>query len=123
MSNLRKNDYLVFFYFLFFIMILNHKNNYRKYFNDINKYYISIQNEINLHFNNNKLKNKIRIGIYIHKLKGGGIERATSLFLKNINTIKIFDLYLFISDIHEKKQFLVPDNIKKVIIYKRKINI
>ena len=61
---------------------------------ELDKNYKNIQRDINFTFHN-KLKSKIRFGIYIYKLKGGGAQRVTALLLNYIQDYSIFDIFLF----------------------------
>jgi hypothetical protein len=84
-----------FILFLFkIIIIVKYKN--QLYIKNIklNKYYLNIQNDLNLTFNK-ILKNNIKIGIYIYNLKNGGTQRITSILLNYFYKIKIFDLFVF----------------------------
>ena len=96
----------------------------------MNKNYKIIQNELNFYFLNN-LNHKINIAIYAYTMKNGGRARLTSLLIKYLNKIKIFDLFLFTKKYKENNEYLIPDNIKRIHIkenllsqiYKNKINI
>ena len=95
----------------------------------MNKNYKIIQNELNFYFLNN-LNHKINIAIYAYTMKNGGRARLTSLLIKYLNKIKIFDLFLFTKKYKENNEYLIPDNIKRIHIkenllsqiYKNKIN-
>ena len=82
---------------------------------DLNKNYLKIQKDINLKFKN-KLKNKIKIGIYTYSLKNGGLQRLTSIILKYFNKIKIYEIYLFTIVKKEKNEYLIPNNITRILI-------
>lgn len=82
---------------------------------DLNKNYLKIQKDINLKFKN-KIKNKIKIGIYTCSLKNGGLQRLTSLILKYFEKIKIYEIYLFTKVKKEKNEYLIPNNITRILI-------
>ena len=82
---------------ILFVLLINALKNNKIRIKDIyelNRNYISIQKYINYTFPN-KLNRKIRFGIYIYRLKGGGIERVTSLLLNFIHEIKKIDILLY----------------------------
>ena len=87
---------------------------------ELDNNYMDIQKDINFTFPN-KLKNKIRFGIYITNLKGGGAQRVTALLLNYIQDIKIFDIFLFTLNIVEKGEYKTPDKIKTKPLKKSKI--
>ena len=104
--------------FLFLIIIFFHfyiNNNSKLNKLKLNKNYLNIQLNLNLTFQNT-LKNKIKIGIYAYGLTNGGIARSTSLFLNNIYEIKIFDIFLFTQKKKEYNEYLIPKNIKRIVI-------
>jgi mRNA-degrading endonuclease HigB of HigAB toxin-antitoxin module len=88
---------------------------------ELDNNYMDIQKDINFTFPN-KLKNKIRFGIYITNLKGGGAQRVTALLLNYIQDIKIFDIFLFTLNIVEKGEYKTPDKIKRIFIKNENIN-
>ena len=110
-------------YLLLFLMIIKlklyliniHKNN-----NFINLNYLQIQNKYNISFNN-KIKNKINIGIYAFGIKNGGRARSTSLLINYFKNIKIFNVYLFTRRLKEEDEYTIINKIKKyklhVLIY------
>ena len=112
---IKKHYKILFFFLIIFyesiILISRNKIDLKQNF-ELNKKYLNIQRHINLNFPK-ILKNKIRIGIYIFSLKGGGAERVTSLFLNYFYKIEIFDLFLFTLNIHEIDEFKIPNNIKR----------
>jgi 3D (Asp-Asp-Asp) domain-containing protein len=63
-------------------------------------------------------QNKIKIAVYTHCIKNGGRARVTALLLKYLYKIKIFDLYLFTNRFKEDNEYIIPENIKRVIIKK-----
>ena len=116
-----KKIILISIFFILLIEILNNKKIGIKNIFELNRKYSEIQKYINFTFPN-KLKSKIRLGIYIYKLKGGGIERATTLLLNYIHNIKIFDIFLFTLNIIEVDEYDIPDNIKRVFLKDENIN-
>lgn len=82
---------------------------------DLNKNYLKIQKDINIKFKN-KIKNKIKIGIYTFSLKNGGLQRLTSIILKYFDKIKIYEIYLFTIVKKEKNEYLIPNNITRILI-------
>ena len=61
---------------------------------NLNYYYSDLQKQSNLTFEN-KIKTKIKIGIFTVGLKNGGRARITSQIIKYITKIIIFEIYLF----------------------------
>ena len=110
---LSKSKYLILFFiiigFKFYIVNINEKINF------INFNYLQIQNEYNISFNN-KIKNKINIGIYTFSIKNGGRARSTSLLINYFKNIKIFNIYFFTRRLKEENEYTIPDNIKRVLI-------
>ena len=66
--------------------------------------------------NNKKIIRTIRIGIVAGSLKNGGVERQTSLILHYFNKIKIFKLFLFISNDKQENEYMIDTNIKRIVI-------
>ena len=87
----------------------------------INLNYLQIQNEYNISFNN-KIKNKINLGIYAFGIKNGGRARSTSLLINYFINIKIFNVYFFTRRLKEENEYTIPDNIKRVLIKNNLIN-
>ena len=106
---------------LIIIIIIIYSNNIINYNIKLKNCYLKIQKNIQLIFQN-KIKNKIRIGIYLYQLNGGGTTRTTSLFIKFFIKIKIFDIYLYTQEIKEEEKAIIPDNIKRVFIKSYKMN-
>ena len=95
--------------------IIIRKEQLRKEHLELNDNYIKTKNDLNLPFNN-KLKRKIRIGIYTIGLTGAGLQRSTSLIVNNFYQIKIFEIILFTVNIKEENEYSIPKDIKRVII-------
>lgn len=110
------------------------KELFKKYYFKLNEHYLNFQKHLNLSFKN-KLKSKIRIGIYTYSLKNGGLPRLTSIMLNYLNKIKILKIFLFTKIKKEENEYKIPKNIKRKVvprgnidklileINKRKINI
>jgi hypothetical protein len=78
---------------------------------------LNIRKKINFSVNNKiNYKNKLRIAIYTYSIKNGGRARATALFLQYLYKVKIFILYLFTSRSKEDNEYIIPEDIKRVII-------
>jgi len=89
---------------------------FKYYFILLNYNYNNIQKELNINFQN-KINNKIKIGIFTVGLKNGGRARITSLLTNYLNKINIFDIYLLTLKIKEKDEYIInTDNIKRVLI-------
>ena len=110
--------FIKFYIFLYLILSFSKYNNINKLSNFVfNGQYIEIQKKINMSFHNKfHNKNKIKIAIYTHCIKNGGRARVTALFLQYLYKIKIFDLFLFTSRFKEDNEYIIPENIKRVII-------
>ena len=96
-------------------IIIKHKEFLKKENLELNNNYIKTKNDLNLSFND-KLNKKIRIGIYTTGLSGAGLQRSTSLIVNNFNQIKIFDIILFTVNKHEENEYIIPKDIKRIII-------
>ena len=82
-------------------------------------YIISKKNNNNYNFNyliNKTNISKIRIGILASSIKNGGVERQTTLILNYFNKVKIFELFLFTIKDKEKDEYLIDDNIERLVI-------
>ena len=95
--------------------IVKHKESLKKENLELNNNYIKTKNDLNLSFND-KLNKKIRIGIYTTGLSGAGLQRSTSLMVNNLYQIKIFDIILFTVNKHEENEYIIPKDIKRIII-------
>lgn len=130
----KKNDFnYIYFYFLkyflynkFFIcksliiiIIINSiKNKYRQIYNEnkyLNKKYTKILESLNFTFFQ-KIKNKIKIGIYTLSNKNDGVARIASLFLNYLDKTKIFNTFLFTIQNKEDNEYIIPDNTKRIIV-------
>ena len=107
------------FIIIIIILFLNMKI-HKKITSELNKYYRQIQRNINLKFNNN-LKDKIKIGIYTYSFKNGGLQKLTSLILKYFHNIKIYDIYIFTIKGKEDNEYIIPQNVKRIIIKKPRL--
>ena len=115
-KNEKKKFNLKIFIIIIIIIFFNLQSQF--FFNinlDLNKNYLKIQKDINLKFKN-KIKNKIKIGIYTYSLKNGGLQRLTSLILKYFDKMKIYEIYLFTKVKKEKNEYLIPNNITRILI-------
>jgi glycosyltransferase involved in cell wall biosynthesis len=95
--------------------IIKHKEYLEKENLELNNNYIKTKNALNLSFND-KLNKKIRIGIYTTGLSGAGLQRSTSLMVNNFYKIKLFDIILFTVNKHEENEYIIPKDIKRIII-------
>ena len=101
---------------IFIIIILFFRLKIYVLFNfQLNKYYLEIQKNINLSFNN-KLKDKIKIGIYTYSFKNGGLQKLSSLILKYFQTVRIYDIFAFTQINKENDEYIVPHKIKRITI-------
>ena len=105
---------LLFLKIIFCILI--HSKYLRQNFLFLNYNYYNIQKELNITFQN-KIKNKIKIGIFTVGLKNGGRARITSLLLNYLNKINIFDIYLLTLKEKENDEYKInPKNVKRILI-------
>ena len=94
-------------------IIIKPNINKQQNFSQINENYIKA-NDINLLFPY-LIKSKIKVGIYLVSIKNGGIERLTSLLINYLSKITFLELYLF-TQIKEKNEYKIPENISRTII-------
>ena len=87
----------------------------------INQNYIQIQKIYNISFNN-RIKNKLNIGIYAFGIKNGGRARSTALLINYFKNIKIFNLFLFTKRSKEKDEYKIPQNIRRILVKYNIIN-
>ena len=106
---------------IFFILLIDRINNNKINNYELNKNYNDLQKFINFPFPN-KLKNKIRLGVYIYEMKGGGAQRVTALLLNYIHEIRIIDIFLFTLNVKEINEYKIPDNIKRIFLKNENIN-
>ena len=120
-----KNTLQIFFLIFNIIIILeilfDNKFIETKYL-ELNAEYKKIQKRLNLTFNK-KIKKKIKIGIYSLGLSNAGMQRSTSLMINNFYNIKIFDLYLFTINDKEENEYIIPKDIKRIVVKNYDINI
>lgn len=109
-----KNFYLYYLFYLNVNIII-----LKKYiiFNniDINSNYQYFHKKYNFNFPN-VLINKIRVGIYTYSLTNGGIQRISSLLINYLYKVSIFKLYLFSQKQKENNEYIIPNDIKRIII-------
>ena len=101
--------------------IIKHKESLKKENLELNNNYIKTKNDLNLSFND-KLNKKIRIGIYTTGLSGAGLQRSTSLMVNNLYQIKLFDIILFTVNKQEENEYIIPKDIKRIIIQHYNLN-
>lgn len=82
---------------------------------DININYSQMLKNLNLTFYQ-KLKKKIRIGIYTFCIKNGGRARLTTILINYLYKVKILRIYLFTRINKEENEYKIPENIKRIII-------
>ena len=63
----------------------------------------------------NIIKN-IRIGVISSSMQNGGVEKQTSLLLNYFSKIDLFKLFLFNKEYPSKSEFLIDNNVKRIII-------
>ena len=75
--------------------------------------YFNLCHHLNLSFNDKKINNKIKIGIYSYYLRNGGRARITSLLLNYLYKVNIFNLYLFTrkTDFEKESEYYIENNI------------
>ena len=107
-----KERFLLNFILLFSIYIMKKytktqnlilKENYSKFQKSLN---ITLYNEI---------INKIRIGIFTHSLRNGGIQRMSALLINYLYKSNIFNLYLFSQKNKQSDEFFIPNNVKRIL--------
>ena len=95
------------------------------YFKIINYFYENIlisrlyyiENRFNLKLIGN-IKNEINLGIVALGLKNGGRARITSLLINYLSNYKLFHIYLFSKKSKEKDEYKIPQNTKRILIFK-----
>ena len=60
---------------------------------------------------------KIKIGTFTYFLENGGRSRITSFLLNYLNKEKIFNLYLFTIKNKNDNEYLIEENIKRILNY------
>jgi hypothetical protein len=83
--------------------------------------YLNLQKRLKTKFYN-KIINKIRIGIFTHSLRNGGIQRMSALLINYLYKTNIFNLYLFSQKNKQTEEFFIPNDIKRIFIPKNKFN-
>jgi hypothetical protein len=105
-----KNEPLkIFIIFIFFYLILFKRNQ---------NLFFSIFKNINTKDktkSKKELDNIIRIGIYVHSLTNGGVERNTALLLNHLSIIKNYEVYLFYN-IKNHNEYRISLNIQRINI-------
>ena len=109
---IKQKIFILIIFFLIIYLILDNNNALIK---TLNINYMTIQNDINIHFNNN-INSKINIGVHCYSLKNGGRARLTTLLLNYLYKVKIFKLYLFTEKYKEENEYKIPEDIKRIII-------
>ena len=134
--NLNNNAFIflfiikIIFFSIIIFKIININQIYKNYKIQINKNYLKIKKALNLKFNNN-LKKRIVLALYAYCIKNGGRARITSILINHFYKLNIFKIYLFTRRLKENNEYIIPKNIKRVliqndiipIIIKKKINI
>ena len=112
-----KQEKIIFIIIILLIIqtIIKHKESLKKENLELNNNYIKTKNDLNLSFIY-KLDKKIRIGIYTIGLSGAGLQRSTSLMVNNLYQIKLFDIILFTVNKQEENEYIIPKDIKRIII-------
>jgi hypothetical protein len=78
--------------------------------------YFDLCRHLNLSFNDKKITNKLKIGIYSYYLCNGGRARITSLLLNYLHRINIFSLYLFTrkADSEKESEYYIKTEIFRI---------
>ena len=88
---------------------------------EINKKYLNISLNLNYSFHS-KIINKIKIGTFSYYLENGGRSRIISFLFNNLYKIKIFNLYFFTIKIKNDNEYLIKENINRILIKNTTIN-
>ena len=111
----------LFLFLKIIISLLRYYIYFRQNFLFLNYNYYNIQKELNITFQN-KIKNKIKIGIFTIGLKNGGRARITTLLLNYLNKINIFDIYLLTLKVKENDEYIINSkNVNRISIKKYNI--
>ena len=96
--------------FIALIIIKNINNKFK-----LNEYIINYQKELSktFHF---KISKKIRVGIYTFCLKNGGRARLASMLINFLYKVKLFNIFLYTTEIKENDEYIYPKFIKRSII-------
>ena len=120
--NLKKNQLKIIIFSLIIIIINYYYNKITIYNLKVKENYLNVENSFNISFDY-KIYKKIKIGIVAHCIKNGGRARITALLINNLIKINIFKIFLFTRLIKEDNEYIIPDNIKRILIKKDFINI
>lgn len=96
------------------IIIINYYIRLHIYNDKLKNNYLNIKKFLNLTVING-LENKIKIGIYSYTLKNGGRARITVLLLNYLNSINIFQIYLFTVRMRQDNEYIFPKSIRRII--------
>ena len=101
---------VIIFFLILFIKYSGHLS-----FNDkgnFNQNYSTIFKTLNY----NSIKKKLRIAVYTLTICGGGRARVTTILLNYLHKIKKFKLYLFTNSNQQKNEFIIPNDIIRVLV-------
>ena len=70
-----------------------------------------------------KISQKINIAIYGHSIQNGGRARITTFLIDYLNTIKIFNIFLFTQLRNQENEYRIPSDIKRMTIKNNLIKI
>lgn len=93
----------------------------KKYHLVIYSNYLKIHHYLNI-IDHHKILNKLKVGTYSIYLENGGRARVTSFLLNYLCHIKFFDLYLYTSKKKNNNEYLINENIKRILIKSYTIN-
>ena len=82
---------------------------------NLNIDYLNIQKDINCTFQD-KLNNKIKLGILAYTIKNGGRAKITALLINYFYKKRIFDIYLFTKTFKTENEYQIPKEIKRITI-------
>ena len=71
---------------------------------------------------NCKIIYKIKIATFTHYLENGGRARITSLLFNYLQNVKIFVLYLMTNKIKTNNEYIIHENINRILIKEYSIN-
>ena len=66
---------------------------------------------------NYKIINKIKIGTFTYYLENGGRSRITTFLFNYLYKVKFFNLFLFTIKNKDQNEYLIEDNINRILIY------
>ena len=112
--------YKIILYILILSIIIILNNLLNKEYINLNNNYLITEKKLDMNFHNN-LKYKIRIGILCVNIKNGGIERLSALLINYLYNIKFLKIYLFTILNKEEGEYIIPIQIKRIIIIKYNI--